>query len=79
MRWISSSSRTPAASASCAVPAPWTSTFVSPAARLPVDCDASRKLVHQAFPRERLQRRFIGSRRAPDPQPIRVTGGPSRG
>ena len=34
MRWISSSSRTPAASPSCAVPAPWTSTFLSPAARL---------------------------------------------
>jgi hypothetical protein len=37
MRWISSSSRTPAASASCAVPAPWTSTFLSPAARLASD------------------------------------------
>jgi hypothetical protein len=34
MRWISSSSRTPAASASCAVPAPWTSTFLSPVACL---------------------------------------------
>ena len=28
------SSRTPAASANCAVPAPWTSTFLSPAASL---------------------------------------------
>ena len=37
MRWISISSRTPAASASCAVPAPWTSTFLSPAARLASD------------------------------------------
>jgi hypothetical protein len=37
MRWISSSSRTPAASASCAVAAPWTSTFLSPAARLASD------------------------------------------
>src|SRR5919107_2577583 len=34
VRWISSSWRTPAASASCAVPAPWTSTFLSPAGSL---------------------------------------------
>jgi hypothetical protein len=34
MRWISSSSRMPAASASCAVAAPWTGTFLSRAASL---------------------------------------------
>ena len=34
MTWSSSSSSTPAASASCAIPAPWTSTCFSPAARL---------------------------------------------
>ena len=79
IRWISNSSRSPAPREHCAMPAPWTITFLSPAACYAFRTAASRSLTYCAtghlagplttLPWTSCRRRLGGSRPASSQRP----------